>query len=75
MAVLAYMQERFGGRDTLYSKDFPLLDDEAYIMSLFAVLDSRDSFYSFEILDGNYVQEQYQIPQMKFVAKEGKDGH
>lgn len=74
-AVLSYMQERFGDRDFLYSKDFPLLDDEAYIMSLFAVLDSRDSFYSFEVLDGDYVQAQYQIPQMKFVSKEGKNGH
>ena len=73
-AVRNYMKERFGEKDHIYSKDFDLKTDEDYMMSLFAVLNSNDSFYSFEILDGSYKQNPYQIPQIKFVRKEENNG-
>ncbi len=73
-AVAAYMQAVFGKENIRYSKDMNVGDDYAYIMSLLAVLESGDrgSFYRVEALEGTCFQNEYAIPQLRFLKKEEK---
>ena len=73
-AVLAHMRQVFGEERIRYSKDLTVVDDESYIMSLLAVLNSedRDSFYRVEPLEGRCPQGSYEIPQLRFIRKEEK---
>jgi len=70
-AVAAFMQGVFEDEDVRYVRDLNIEDDHAYIMSLLALSGSsdRDSFYETEILEGNFTQEPYKVPQLKFVRK------
>ena len=73
-AVAAYMEAQLKEADVCYSKDLPLSDDPAYIMSLLAVLGSSDAgaFYQVEQLDGAYSCGDYTVPQLKFFRREEK---
>ena len=67
-AVAAFMMKLFEDSDVVYSRDFGMTGDHAYLMSLLAVLNSSDpeSFYSADILDGEYAHLPYRIPQLRF---------
>lgn len=71
--VRKYMERIFGEEAVRYSKDLELTDDQDYILSLLAVLnsDERGSFYIAEFLDGDFSKERYRIPQVRF-ARKGK---
>lgn len=73
-AVRKYMEQVFGAESVRHSKDIALQNDEGYIISLLAVLNAndRDGFYKTQILDGEYIQGRYQIPQIEFTKKEKK---
>ena len=71
-AVAEYIKTLLDNRDVCYSKDMDITEDHVYIMSLLAVLGSYDSdaFYTAEILDGEYDQAPYRIPQLRITRKE-----
>jgi hypothetical protein len=73
-AVAKYMNKLFENRPVLYSKDVCIDNDEAYIMSLLAILrgEDQDSFYSVQLFDKEFTQGEYTIPQLKFSLKEEK---
>ena len=73
-SVAEYVQDLFGERKVLYSKDMGVQDDHTYVMSLLAVLYGRDrsSAYWVEDVEGNHQEGLYAIPQYKLIRKEEK---
>jgi len=71
-AVAEFMEKQLGAEGICFSKDLNLENDRAYIMSLLTVLGSSDTgaAYSAEELGGNFAENSYTIPQLKFVRKE-----
>ena len=71
-AVSEYVHERLGKDGVCRSEDWKFGDDKAYIMNLLAVIHRQDntSAYSVEILDGDYTENIYTVPQMIITAKE-----
>jgi hypothetical protein len=67
-AVSGFMEALFADSDVRYSKDLHLTGDHEYIMSILAVLAGYEpgSFYSTEVLAGDYKREPYRIPQLRF---------
>ena len=73
-AIAAYVQGWLGEADVRYSKDLGIQDDKSYIMSLLAVLTSRDPTAKHQIkeLGGTFSENGYSIPQMQIRRKEKK---
>ena len=73
-AVQAYVEAWLGDEDVRYSKDLSIEKDKDYIMSLLAMLESKDSSAGFTIeeLPGSFTENGYSIPQMKIKRKEKK---
>ena len=71
-AVAEYIANLFTNGDVFYSKDMNVSSDHAYLMSLLSVSNGsdEDSFYEVEILEGDYTNKPYQIPQLRFIKKE-----
>ncbi|MCL2046338.1 MAG: DUF5716 family protein [Oscillospiraceae bacterium] len=71
-AVAEFMASLFANGDQFYTKDMNVSDDHAYLMSLLSVSNGSDpdSFYQVEILEGDYTNKPYQIPQLRFTKKE-----
>lgn len=74
-AIEEYVRGWLGDADVRYSKDLGIRDDKAYIMSLLAVLTSRDSGAGYQIreLEGTFRENGYSIPQMQIRRKEEKE--
>ena len=73
-AVEACVQGWLGSAGKCYSKDLSLREDRDYIMSLLAILNSKDrtAGYTVEELGGVFRENGYSIPQMKIARKEKK---
>lgn len=73
-SVAEYVQDLFGERNVLYSKDMDVQDDHTYVMSMLAVLYGRDrgSAYWVEQASGDHQAGLYTIPQYKLIRKEEK---
>lgn len=73
-AVEAYVQGWLGDAASCDSKDLSLKEDRDYIMSLLAILGSKDqsAAYTVEELGGTFRENGYSIPQMTIHRKEKK---
>ena len=73
-AVNAYVQGWLGDADIRCSEELSLEEDKDYIMSLLAILESKDASagYVVQELDGTFCKNGYSIPQMQIRRKEKK---
>ena len=73
-AVNAYVQGWLGDADMRCSEELSLEEDKDYIMSLLAILESKDASagYVVQELDGIFCKNGYSIPQMQIRRKEKK---
>ena len=73
-AVNAYVQGWLGDADMRCSEELSLEEDKDYIMSLLAILGSKDASagYVVQELDGIFCKNGYSIPQMQIRRKEKK---
>lgn len=73
-AVNAYVQGWLGDADIRCSEELSLEEDKDYIMSLLAILGSKDASagYVVQELDGIFCKNGYSIPQMQIRRKEKK---
>lgn len=73
-AVNAYVQGWLGDADMRCSEELSLEEDKDYIMSLLAILGSKDASagYAVQELDGIFCKNGYSIPQMQIRRKEKK---
>lgn len=73
-AVNAYVQGWLGDADIRCSEELSLEEDKDYIMSLLAILGSKDTSASYVVqeLDGTFCKNGYSIPQMQIRRKEKK---
>ena len=73
-AVNAYVQGWLGDADIRCSEELSLEEDKDYIMSLLAILGSKDASagYVVQERDGIFCKNVYSIPQMKIRRKEKK---
>ncbi|OUN99669.1 hypothetical protein B5F98_00370 [Pseudoflavonifractor sp. An44] len=72
--IAAYIEKWLGDDGVCYSKDMALSDDRAYIMSMLAALTGRDPSANYVVkeLEGSFTENEYTIPQLKIVRKEGR---
>lgn len=73
-AVNAYVQGWLGDADIRCSEELSLEEDKDYIMSLLAILGSKDASagYVVQELDGIFCKNGYSIPQIQIRRKEKK---
>ena len=73
-AVNAYVQGWLGDADIRCSEELSLEEDKDYIMSLLAILGSKDTSagYVVQELDGIFCKNGYSIPKMQIRRKEKK---
>ena len=72
--IAAYVEQWLGEAEVCYSEDLNLEDDNAYIMSLLAVLTGgvRSSTYTVRELEGVYSENGYAIPRLQIKRREEK---
>lgn len=73
-AVTAYIQGWLGDSNARLSSELPIHGDKDYIMSLLAILGSKDpaAVYAVTELGGSFHENGYSIPQMQICRKEKK---
>ena len=73
-AVNAYVQGWLGDADMRCSEELSLEEDKDYIMSLLAILGSKDASagYVVQEINGTFCKNGYSIPQMQIRRKEKK---
>ena len=70
-AIAEYIGERLNKDGVCRAEDWNFCDDKAYIMNILAVIHSRDdgANYSVEILDGQFTENLYTVPNMIIKSK------
>lgn len=73
-AVEAYVRGWLGNADSRCSAELSLKEDKDYIMSLLAILESKNASagYVIQELGGSFYENGYSIPQMQIQRKEKK---
>ena len=71
VAVFNHIKDLLGDSGEFYAKDIGLYEDKDYIMSLLTVLYSKEKVapHKVQILDGDYKENGYTIPQMKVTRR------
>ena len=74
LAVEAYVQAWLGDAESCSSKDLSITGDRDYVMSLLAIVGSKDrsANYTIEEMGGMHQENGYSIPQMTIRRKEQK---
>ncbi len=72
--VLNYMEKKLGDSEVCYSKNLSLVEDKDYIMSLMMILvgSEQNSPYKVTVLEGNFTENGYTIPQLE-IKRKGKN--